>query len=193
MFRKKQVNGRLTTAFTGLRPVEERKAKNPRAETPVQRLVIAHSITASLCVLQSEVGHSRIARTRPNGYRTRNLLLNHPCRVLVMRKRSAACTNTIFTRPRNRSCRALQIKKRSMTFTSTIVTRPRNRPCRALQMRKRSAMTADRKPPKQPHAVADFVSFAITTAFTGLRPADARKTENPPAATPVQRFVMPYL
>ena len=27
-------------------------------------------------------------------------------------------------------------------------------------------------------------------AFTGLRPADARKTENPPAATPVQRFVM---
>jgi hypothetical protein len=30
-----------------------------------------------------------------------------------------------------------------------------------------------------------------TTAFTGLRPVDARKTENPPAATPVQRFVMP--
>ncbi len=28
-----------------------------------------------------------------------------------------------------------------------------------------------------------------TTAFTGLRPVEARKTENPPAATPVQRFV----
>jgi hypothetical protein len=31
--------------------------------------------------------------------------------------------------------------------------------------------------------------LSITTAFTGLRPVDARKTENPPAATPVQRFV----
>jgi len=29
-----------------------------------------------------------------------------------------------------------------------------------------------------------------TTAFTGLRPVDARTTENPPAATPVQRFVI---
>jgi hypothetical protein len=29
-----------------------------------------------------------------------------------------------------------------------------------------------------------------TTAFTGLRPVDARKTENPPAATPVQRLVI---
>jgi len=29
-----------------------------------------------------------------------------------------------------------------------------------------------------------------TSAFTGLRPADARQTENPPAATPAQRFVM---
>jgi hypothetical protein len=29
----------------------------------------------------------------------------------------------------------------------------------------------------------------ITTAFTGLRPVEDRKTENPPAATPVQRFV----
>jgi hypothetical protein len=27
------------------------------------------------------------------------------------------------------------------------------------------------------------------TAFTGLRPVDARRTENPPAATPVLRFV----
>jgi hypothetical protein len=33
----------------------------------------------------------------------------------------------------------------------------------------------------------------LTTAFTGLRPADARKTENPSAATPVQRFVMLFL
>ena len=32
---------------------------------------------------------------------------------------------------------------------------------------------------------------AVTTKFTGLRPANARKTENPPAATPVYRFVMP--
>ena len=32
----------------------------------------------------------------------------------------------------------------------------------------------------------------LTTAFTGLRPAYARKTENPPAATPVQRFVRPF-
>jgi hypothetical protein len=29
-------------------------------------------------------------------------------------------------------------------------------------------------------------------AFTGLRPVEARKAENPPAATPVQRFVMPF-
>ncbi len=36
----------------------------------------------------------------------------------------------------------------------------------------------------------EFVFPGITTAFTGLRPVDARKTENPPAATPVQRFVM---
>jgi hypothetical protein len=32
----------------------------------------------------------------------------------------------------------------------------------------------------------------LTTAFTGLRPAEARKTENPPAATPVQRFVITH-
>jgi hypothetical protein len=31
---------------------------------------------------------------------------------------------------------------------------------------------------------------SITMAFTGLRPVDARKTENPPAATPVQRLVI---
>ncbi|MFN9977117.1 MAG: hypothetical protein ACK58T_45170, partial [Phycisphaerae bacterium] len=37
----------------------------------------------------------------------------------------------------------------------------------------------------------DAILPSITTAFTGLRPVDARKTENPPAATPVQRFVIP--
>jgi hypothetical protein len=36
-------------------------------------------------------------------------------------------------------------------------------------------------------------SSRITMAFTGLRSVEARKTQNPPAATPVQRFVMPYL
>ncbi len=35
----------------------------------------------------------------------------------------------------------------------------------------------------------DAILPSITTAFTGLRPVEARKTENPPAATPVQRFV----
>jgi hypothetical protein len=36
----------------------------------------------------------------------------------------------------------------------------------------------------------DVILPGITTAFTGLRPVEARKTENPPAATPVQRFVI---
>jgi len=42
--------------------------------------------------------------------------------------------------------------------------------------------------------LTDEVVFpGITTAFTGLRPAEARKTENPPAATPVQRFVRRFV
>ena len=36
----------------------------------------------------------------------------------------------------------------------------------------------------------EVVHCWLTTAFTGLRPVDARITENPPAATPVQRFVI---
>jgi hypothetical protein len=36
-----------------------------------------------------------------------------------------------------------------------------------------------------PHAPSD----GPKTVITGLGPADARKTENPPAATPVQRVV----
>jgi hypothetical protein len=42
------------------------------------------------------------------------------------------------------------------------------------------------------YSVSVVMGFSrITTAFTGLRPVDARKAENPPAATPVQRLVMP--
>ncbi|MFN8707745.1 MAG: hypothetical protein ACK50J_13800, partial [Planctomyces sp.] len=44
---------------------------------------------------------------------------------------------------------------------------------------------------QQEQQVKQVVScLCITTAFTGLRPVDARKTKNPPAATPVQRFVI---
>ena len=50
----------------------------------------------------------------------------------------------------------------------------------------------DQIPSEQSTVAADAFISAITTAFTGLRPADARITENPPAATPVQRFVMPF-
>jgi hypothetical protein len=87
----------ITTAFTGLRPVDARKAENPPAATPVQRLVIAVSIPESLCCPQLEVCHSRIARTRPNRYRSRKLRLNRRCRALITRRRSATCTFTIFT------------------------------------------------------------------------------------------------
>jgi hypothetical protein len=33
---------------------------------------------------------------------------------------------------------------------------------------------------------------SLTTAFTGLRLADARQTANPPAVIPVQRFAMSF-
>jgi hypothetical protein len=83
------------------------------------------------------------------------------------------------------------LESRSSAFTNTIFTVRAIAPAEHWKSGSVQRCPADQGSLEQPFVAADVFLFAITTAFTGLRPADTRKTENPPAATPVQRFVRP--